>query len=126
MASPTCSDGTTELVGEQDIFGNPLDTARMAALEEDGSAWNGGALERRLVGWCQLVGASWAGASWAGASWAGASWAGASWAGASAGPERPGPAPVGPVPSWAGASWAGASWAGAGWAGTYWATDDCS
>jgi serine protease AprX len=75
------SDGNELLTGEQDIFGNPVNTRALAAAEEAGRAWRGGVWN----------GASWAGASWAGASWAGASWAGASWAGA----------------SWAGAGWAG-------------------
>ena len=75
------SDGTTELVGEQDIFGNPYDSARMAALEEDGSTWSDGL--------------------WNGASWAGSNWSGASLGPVPVGPERrglerPGPVPVGP------------------------------
>jgi serine protease AprX len=88
------------LVGEQDIFGVPFDTAAFAADEESGIAWTGG-----VWNGSSWAGSSWAGSSWAGSSWAGSSWAGSSWAGS----------------SWAGSSWAGSSWAGSSWAGNIWA-----
>ncbi len=59
-----------QLLGEQDIFGAPWDSAAVAADEESQSAWSGGV---------------WNGSSWAGSSWAGSSWAGSSWAGSSLG-----------------------------------------
>ncbi|NHC16031.1 S8 family serine peptidase, partial [Motilibacter sp. E257] len=68
-----------QLSGEQDIFGNPVDTAALAAAEDAGTAWDGGTFN----------GAQWAGegwtttTQWAGLSWAGRSWAGLSWAGRS-------------------------------------------
>jgi serine protease AprX len=85
------------LVGEQDIFGVPFDSAAVAADEQNQAAWSGGVWN----------GSSWAGSSWAGSSWAGSSWAGSSWAGS----------------SWAGSSWAGSSWAGSSWAGSSWAAN---
>jgi serine protease AprX len=107
------------LTGEQDIFGNPVDTTALAAAEAAGSTWSGGTWNGTSwagdawsgLSWAPAAwtspdwsGASWAGDSWAGASWAGASWDGASWDGA----------------SWDGASWDGASWDGASWDGASW------
>jgi serine protease AprX len=86
-------DGST-LVGEQDIFGNPVNTRSLARAEANGASWDGGTWN----------GATWAGASWDGSSWASAVWTGASWDGA----------------SWDGASWDGASWDGASWDGASW------
>ena len=65
-------DGNT-LIGEQDIFGNPVDTRALAKAEAQGASWDGGTWN----------GATWAGASWDGDSWAAAVWDGASWDGAS-------------------------------------------
>ncbi len=86
--------GGVPLVGEQDIFGNPVNTRTLARAEANGASWSGGTWN----------GATWAGASWDGDSWAAAVWSGASWDGA----------------SWDGASWDGASWDGATWDGASW------
>jgi serine protease AprX len=94
----------TPLVGELDIFGNPVDTAALAAQEAQQAAWDGGTWNGATWAGASWAGASWAGASWDGASWDGASWDGASWDGA----------------SWDGASWDGASWDGASWDGASW------
>jgi serine protease AprX len=94
-----------QLTGEQDIFGNTVDTTALAAAEANGTAWNGG-----IFNGGSWSGASWSGASWSGASWSGASWSGASWSGA----------------SWSGASWSGASWSGASWSGASWSDYDWS
>ena len=95
--------GTT-LSGEQDVFGQAVDTSALATAESAGTGWVGGNWNGQAWAGADWTGASWSGASWAGASWAGASWAGASWADA----------------TWAGASWAGASWDGASWSGSSW------
>jgi serine protease AprX len=92
------------LTGEQDIFGNAIDTQGLAAAEANASAWNGGLFNGASWSGASWSGASWSGASWSGASWSGASWSGASWSGA----------------SWSGASWSGASWSGASWSGASW------
>ncbi len=77
----------TPLTGEQDIHGQPFNSATMAALQATGSSWAGG--------------------TWNGKSWAGSSWAGSSWAGRLLGRlllgrlllgrQAPGPAPPGPA-----------------------------
>jgi serine protease AprX len=87
------------LVGEQDIFGNPVDTRSLARAEANGASWSGGSWNGAT--W---TGASWDGNDWASAVWTGASWDGASWDGA----------------SWDGASWDGATWDGASWDGVTW------
>src|SRR4029078_8916340 len=56
------------LLGERDIFGNPVDTVALAALEAKG--------------------ASWAGGTWNGATWTGATWAATGWGRASRPPAR--------------------------------------
>ena len=104
-----------QLTGEQDIFGNTVDTTALAAAEANGTAWsrgifNGGSWSGGSWSGASWSGASWSGASWSGASWSGASWSGASWSGA----------------SWSGASWSGASWSGASWSGASWSDYDWS
>ena len=92
------------LTGEQDIFGNDVNTAALAAAEANNSAWNGGIFNGASWSGSSWSGSSWSGASWSGASWSGSSWSGSSWSGA----------------SWSGASWSGASWSGASWSGASW------
>jgi serine protease AprX len=98
------------LTGEQDIFGNSVDTTALAAAEASASAWNGGIFNGSSWSGSSWSGSSWSGASWSGASWSGASWSGASWSGA----------------SWSGASWSGASWSGASWSGASWSDSSWS
>jgi serine protease AprX len=92
------------LSGEQDIFGNPVDTAALAQAEANGASWAGGTWNGATWAGASWDGLDWAAAAWEGASWDGASWDGASWDGA----------------SWDGASWDGASWDGASWDGASW------
>jgi len=82
------------LTGEQDIMGNPFDSASMAAAEAQGSSWSGGVWN----------GSSWSGSSWSGSSWSGSSWSGSSWSGS----------------SWSGSSWSGSSWSGSSWSTGQW------
>jgi serine protease AprX len=114
-----------QLTGEQDIFGNPVDTTALAAAEDSYNAWAGGVWNGTSWAGDGWNGTSWAGTSWAGTSWAGTSWAGTSWAGTSwADGTWTGTSWAGT--SWAGTSWAGTSWAGTSWAGSSWATSDWS
>lgn len=59
------------LNGEQDLFGQSVDTAALAAAELAGNSWVGGSWN----------GNSWAGNSWAGNSWADGSWSSSNWLG---------------------------------------------
>ena len=89
--------GGVVLQGNQDIFGQPFNSARMAFLEAMGSSWSGGTWN----------GSSWSGNSWSGNSWSGSSWSGSSWSGN----------------SWDGSSWSGSSWSGSDWSGSSWSGD---
>ncbi|HEX2808847.1 MAG TPA: S8 family serine peptidase [Kineosporiaceae bacterium] len=77
------------LTGEQDIFGEAVNTAGLAAAEAAGTSWSGGTWNGR----------SWSGDDWSGTSWSGRSWSGTSWSGR----------------SWSGRSWSGGSWATGSW-----------
>ena len=101
-------DGST-LTGEQDIFGNPVDTSALARAEAKGASWDGGTWNGATWAGASWDGSSWAAAVWSGASWDGASWDGASWDGASW-----------DGVTWHGATWDGASWDGASWDGASW------
>ena len=103
------------LTGEQDIFGNTVNTGALASAEQNGAAWRRGVFNGASWSGASWSGASWSGASWSGASWSGASWSGASWSGASWSGA-----------SWSGASWSGASWSGASWSGSSWSDSDWS
>jgi serine protease AprX len=97
------------LSGEQDIFGLPINTALLAALEAAGSSWSGGTWN----------GSSWSGSSWSGSSWSGSSWSGNSWSGSSWSTSQwTGNSWSGS--SWSGSSWSGSSWTGGSWAGAFW------
>ena len=87
------------LEGEQDIFGAPVSTPSLAALEAAGSSWSGGVWN----------GSSWSGSSWSGSSWSGNTWSGSSWSGSSWS-----------AADWTGNSWSGSSWSSADWSGNSW------
>jgi serine protease AprX len=92
------------LQGEQDIFGQPFNSALMATLEASGSSWSGGTWNGSLWTGSSWSGSSWTGSSWSGSSWSGSSWSGSSWSGS----------------SWSGSSWSGSSWSGSSWSGSSW------
>jgi serine protease AprX len=103
------------LSGEQDIFGNAVNTSALAASEANAAAWNGGTFNGSSWSGSSWSGSSWSGASWSGASWSGSSWSGSSWSGASWSGA-----------SWSGSSWSGGSWSGASWSGSSWSENDWS
>jgi serine protease AprX len=103
------------LSGEQDIFGNAVNTSALAASEANASAWNGGIFNGSSWSGSSWSGSSWSGASWSGASWSGSSWSGSSWSGSSWSGA-----------SWSGSSWSGGSWSGASWSGSSWSENDWS
>jgi serine protease AprX len=101
------------LTGEQDIFGNAVNTSALASSEANASAWNGGIFNGSSWSGSSWSGSSWSGASWSGSSWSGSSWSGSSWSGASWSGA-----------SWSGSSWSGGSWSAASWSGSSWSEDD--
>jgi serine protease AprX len=99
------------LTGERDIFGQPVRTGSLAALESSGSSWSGGSWNGSSWSGSSWSGSSWSGSSWSGSSWSGSSWSGSSWSGSSWSGS-----------SWSGSSWSGSSWSGSSWSGASWAS----
>jgi serine protease AprX len=98
------NDGTTDLTGEQDIFGHTWTGSDWAALSALGATWSGGDWNGSTWSGSTWSGSTWSGATWSGATWSGATWSGATWSGA----------------TWSGATWSGATWSGATWSGATW------
>jgi serine protease AprX len=88
------NDGTTDLTGEQDIFGHAWDSASWAAATAAGTAWSGG----------DYNGNTWTGNTWSGNTWTGNTWSGNTWSGN----------------TWSGNTWSGNTWTGSGWSGNTW------
>jgi serine protease AprX len=88
------NDGTTDLTGEQDIFGKAWNGAAWAAASSAGTAWNGG----------NWNGSTWTGNTWSGNTWTGNTWTGNTWSGN----------------TWSGNTWSGNTWTGSGWTGNTW------
>ncbi len=88
-----------ELVGEQDIMGQPWSGARWAQASAAAAAWNGGSWN----------GSVWAGACWCGTSWAGTTWQGQRWTGSSWSGQR-----------WTDVAWTGQRWTDVAWTGQRW------
>ncbi len=108
------------LSGEQDIFGQHINTATLGAAQAAGSSWTGGIWNGSSWTGNSWTGSSWTGSSWTGHSWTGSSWTGSSWTGSSwTGSSWTGS-------SWTGSSWTGASWSGATWSGHSWSGDTWS
>jgi serine protease AprX len=113
------------LSGGEDIFGQSIDTARLAASEASGDAWSGGSWNRSewtgsdwsSSSWstCTWGGTDWTGSSWSADGWSTGSWTGSSWSGSSWSDD-----------SWKGSSWSGSSWSDDGWTGGPWSTDEWS
>jgi serine protease AprX len=104
-----------QLNGEQDVFGNAVDTAALAAAERNGSAWSGGTFNGSSWSGSSWSGSSWSGSSWSTGSWSGSSWSGSSWSSFDWNGS-----------SWSGSSWSGSSWSGSSWSGSSWSADDWS
>jgi serine protease AprX len=96
-------DGVT-LSGSQDIFGQPVDTASLAADEAAGSTWSGGTWNGSTWSGSTWSGSSWSGSTWSGSSWSGSSWSGSTWSGS----------------TWSGSTWSGSTWSGSSWSGSSW------
>ncbi len=91
------SDGTTDLVGEMDIFGSVWDGAAWSVASLAETSWQGGLWN----------GKSWSGDSWSATGWAGKSWSGVTWSGK----------------SWSGKSWSEMVWSGKSWSGKSWGSE---
>ena len=92
------------LQGEQDIFGQPFNSAAMAALEAAGSTWSGGTWNGSTWSGSTWSGNTWSGSTWSGSTWSGSTWSGSTWSGN----------------TWSGSTWSGNTWSGNSWSGSTW------
>jgi len=102
------ADGT-ELVGEQDIFGQAWDGRSWSQATWEGRSWSGGTWNGRSWSGDDWTGTSWSGRSWSGRSWSDTNWTGRSWSGRSWSDNV-----------WDGRSWSGRSWSDDAWTGRSW------
>jgi serine protease AprX len=96
-------DGIT-LTGEQDIFGQAVDTTALAAGEASASTWSGGDWNGSTWSGSTWSGSTWSGSTWSGNSWSGSTWSGSTWSGS----------------TWSGSTWSGSTWSGSSWSGSTW------
>jgi serine protease AprX len=101
------TDGTTELRGEQDIFGASWNAPTWAAQSLSGTSWVGGTWNGNQWTDSSWTGMSWSGMAWGGMAWGGMSWGGMSWGGM----------------AWGGMAWGGMSWGGLAWGGSTWSSE---
>ncbi len=69
------------LAGEIDIFGQPFDSAAIAAGEASGTSWSGGAWNGNTWSGNTWSGNTWSGNTWSGNTWSGNTWSGNTWSG---------------------------------------------
>jgi serine protease AprX len=113
----------TELVGEQDIFGQAWDGRSWSQAAWEGRSWSGGTWNGRSWSGDDWSGSSWSGRSWSGRSWSDTSWTGRSWSGRSWSDNTwNGRSWSGR--SWSDDAWSGSSWSGRSWSGRSWSTAD--
>jgi serine protease AprX len=98
------SDNGVNLTGEQDIFGQPFNAAKMATAQAAAGAWTGGVWNGSRWSGDSWTGNRWAAASWTGNDWAGSRWTGSRWTSM----------------AWDGSRWSGTGWSGSRWTGTTW------
>lgn len=98
------TDAGIDLTGQQDIFGQPFDSAAMAAVQAAARSWAGGIWNGSRWSGDDWTATGWAGSRWSGSRWSGSRWSDDSWAGS----------------RWSGATWDGSRWSGEGWSGSRW------
>jgi serine protease AprX len=98
------------LTGEQDIFGNPWNSAAMSLAEEASATWSGGIYNSATWSGATWSSATWSSATWSSATWSSATWSGATWSSA----------------TWSSATWSSATWSSATWSGATWSGADWS
>ena len=100
---------TTDLTGEQDIFGHNVNTNALASAEANATAWTGGTFNGNTWTGAGWTSSSWASSSWASSSWRSSSWASSSWASSSW-----------KCDDWASSTWKTSGWTSSTWAASYW------
>ena len=105
----TATSDTTDLAGEQDIFGHAVNTSTLANLEATATAWNGGTFNGDAWTGSGWTTSDWASSSWRSSSWRASSWTSSSWASSSWRTD-----------DWSSSTWKGDGWSGSSWAASYW------
>ncbi len=100
---------TTDLTGEQDIFGHAVTTSTLASLEASATAWNGGTFNGNVWTGSGWTTSDWASSSWRSSSWRASSWTSSSWASSSW-----------RCDDWSSSTWKGNGWSSSSWAASYW------
>ena len=101
------SNGTSELTGERDIFGNVWNPQTWVAAENAGTTWQGGLWNGQRWSGDDWAGQRWSNATWTSNDWAGQRWSGQRWSGL----------------IWDGQRWSGQRWSDAGWSGQRWSAN---
>jgi len=117
------TDGTTELRGEQDIFGATWNAPTWSAQSLAGTSWVGGTWNGNQWADSGWTGLSWSGMSWGGMAWGGMSWGGMAWGGMAWGGMAWGGMAWGGM-AWGGMAWGGMAWGGLAWGGMAWSSRD--
>jgi serine protease AprX len=96
--------GSNDLTGERDIFGQAWVPAVWAPASSNQTAWNGGVWNGSTwTGSCfcssspYFSGSTWSGSTWSGSTWSGSTWSGSTWSGS----------------TWSGSTWSGSTWSSA-------------
>jgi serine protease AprX len=103
------NDGTSDLTGEQDIFGNAWNPTAWATAAANGTSWQGGLWNGQRWSGDGWDGQRWSDATWTSNDWSGQRWSGQRWSGATWDGQR-----------WSGQRWSGQRWSGDGWDGQRW------
>jgi serine protease AprX len=98
------SNGTSELTGEQDIFGNTWNAQAWATASANGTSWQGGLWNGQRWSGDDWAGQNWANTTWTSNDWSGQRWSGQRWSGL----------------MWDGQRWSGQRWSDDGWSGQRW------
>jgi serine protease AprX len=106
------SNGTSELTGEQDIFGNAWNPQAWATAAANESSWNGGLWNGQRWSGDNWAGQRWSNATWTGNDWSGQRWSGQRWSGLAWDGQR-----------WSGQRWSDAAWSGQRWSGQRWSNE---
>ena len=87
-------DTGVELVGEQDIMGQPWNSLTWTQAAATGTAWTGGVWN----------GSTWSGSDWSGSSWTARTWSDSAWT----------------ARTWSDSSWTARTWSDAAWSASTW------
>jgi serine protease AprX len=107
------SNGTSDLVGEQDIFGNAWNPLVWAPAAANGTSWQGGSWNGQRWSGDNWAGQRWSNATWTSNDWSGQRWSGQRWSGLIWDGQR-----------WSGQRWSDDGWAGQRWSGQRWSNTD--